>query len=78
MATPTNKQVQDALALAAKAIQEADETIASSQALRKRLEEDLQRIEEANRRDQAAIDQEILSIIQEMDEATLQFIKDTE
>ncbi|PIP29127.1 hypothetical protein CO134_00835 [Candidatus Kuenenbacteria bacterium CG_4_9_14_3_um_filter_39_14] len=60
------------------ALRHSDQAIKNSQTTLAKLDDELKKIEDKNNKAQAVIDQEIVNIIQDMDEATVQFVKDTE
>jgi len=60
------------------ALRRSDQAIKNSQTTLDKLDGELKKIEDKNNKDQAVIDQEIVKIVQDMDEATVQFVKDTE
>lgn len=73
-----DQTTQQILNQAQAALKRADDTISATQTNLDKLEEDLEAINKKNNKTQAAIDQEIVEIVQDMDEATIQFVKDTE
>lgn len=60
------------------ALKRSDDAIKTGRANLAKLDEDLKIIDEKNNKAQHNIDQEIVKIVQDMDEATVQFVKDTE
>ncbi len=76
--TNNNQQLQDVITKAEQAVHRSNKVIANSKASLKELEQQLENIKLENQQAQQQIDAEINEIINEMDDATVNFIKDTQ
>jgi len=73
-----NQAVKDLLNKVQASLKSSDDAIESSEVFLKKLEKDRKKSEEEYERAQAAVDLDIKRIVKGMDEATVQFVADTE
>jgi len=71
-------QIQQTLAIAQAAIKDADDAIANLNSTLAQAQTNVAQAEAENAATQAQLDDDIVKIVQDMDEAVVQFVKDTE
>lgn len=76
--TMDNNQIQKTLYSARATMNQANNIISSSQSFLIKLKQDIANLNEEYDKKQAKINQELLKIIQNIDEETIEFIKNTE